>query len=98
MKVRFIIDIYTSKRDRNGNTYTAAQLTSTLSGKSLWMHAHSDSNARIAVGKAADKFVSEFCHVTEQTVGYREVMKLRDIANHGEEDITAEVLANLETR
>lgn len=33
--IRFIVDTYTSERDRNGNCYHWSRITSTLTGKSI---------------------------------------------------------------
>lgn len=52
-KIRFILVVWTSARDANGNTYTYATVRSTLTGRALKFHAHSASNARVEIREAS---------------------------------------------
>lgn len=105
MKIRFILDIYSSKADVYGNRYHVAQLTSTRTGRSVWFWTHSESNARVAVAHALDQRPSEFMHVTEQTLPIREfnrLVKWRAVVGAvgplNEDDLSAEILADLEDK
>lgn len=76
MKIRFILDIYSSKADVYGNRYHVAQLTSTRTGRCVWFRAHSEDNARHAFARALGQRPSEFMHITEQTLPIREFNRL----------------------
>ncbi len=44
MKIYFIVERFSSKRDTNGNTYHCARITSTLTGRNVMLRSMDDKN------------------------------------------------------
>lgn len=69
-KIRFIVETITSERDRNGNCYHFARITSTLTGRSLSVQVGGNGNARALVKAVGDTWDS--LHSVEITIPKRQ--------------------------
>ena len=107
-KIRFVIDNINSKRDIYGNCYWSAQITSTITNKSIWLLNHGgDRNAEIQVHTLtgydypAVKTINRELPIRKYFAVYRRQEQLRK--KHGaetgyyyEHELTAEILNALE--
>jgi hypothetical protein len=70
MRIDYIVETVSSKRDVNGNCYHVATITSTRTGASLAFHANSRTHAaQLVYGVTGDH---ECAHCSEATIPIRE--------------------------
>lgn len=98
MKIRFIVETFTRKRDVNGNTYHCAVITSTLTGKELLLASVDGLNN--ALGLLRNLLKCEWSEVHSVNI---EEMPARDWLRHRahksgiyEHEVTADMLTALE--
>lgn len=101
MKIRFIATTYTSEQDRYGNCFHYARITSTLTGKYLWVrNVGGDNNARILVQHALNPEHLEHsaCYEVHIMLPKRKWQACEPVNSYYESEVTPALILNLEAQ
>lgn len=97
--IRFIVETVTSERDRNGNCYHFARVTSTVTGKTLCIaEVGGTTNARWIVTRSVSNDGHYPVHTVETTLPKRQWQHCVPKDAPRENDVTFDMIRALETR